>query len=61
MSDVKGVCKHCYESRVIKVQERDKNNSSSLNIVLLEQEKHYIFCIKCGDIKYINFTYQSIK
>lgn len=44
---------HVYESRIKKVLERKTTYLSMGNYdkVTLEQELHYIFCIKCGDIK----------
>jgi hypothetical protein len=46
-------CKHIYESRIIKKQERSNQylGEGKYDIITLEQEEHYIFCNKCGDIK----------
>jgi len=52
------ICAHTYESRIIKVLERFKVylTGGKFDIGTLEQEKHYLFCNKCGDIKEVVLT-----
>ena len=46
-------CEHVYESRIINVKERFNKylTGGKYDIGTLEQEKHYLFCNKCGDVK----------
>ena len=46
-------CEHQYESRTKKVLERFNKYLSygKYDIGTLEQEQHYLFCNKCGDVK----------
>lgn len=51
-------CEHIYESRVRKVLERYSNYLSmgKYDVGTLEQEEHYLFCNKCGDIKKVELS-----
>lgn len=51
-------CAHFYESRIVNVEERYNVylSDGKYDIGTLEQEKHYIFCNKCGDIKDVLLT-----
>lgn len=52
------ICEHIYESRVRKVLERYNKYISmgKYDSGTLEQEEHYIFCNKCGDIKKVELS-----
>lgn len=51
-------CDHQYESRIKNVTERKCQYLSvgKQDCVTLSQEIHYIFCIKCGDIKKVELS-----